>query len=270
MGDEFSPKKLLQELEQLAHLLPGSDEELAEVRPPLLRKLRAAVVSTDTKLRALMLRLDRVRRLGDPFNPASPDAFAQSIANKLLLETPLPLGELVPFYGSGVYALFYRGPVSAYARISGTRIPIYVGKADPKNAKAATPEDQGTVLFRRLSEHRDSIKEAETHPSRSIRLQDFQCRFLVLDSAWQVVSESYLIRTFQPIWNKEMKICTGIGKHGDSFDTRSNRRSAWDTLHPGRAWAADGEPNKRSKKEIIGDVLKHSQMYLDPRFAPWR
>lgn len=261
---------LLDELERFGARIRSVGAGLEPLSPHSLRKLREASRVMNGHLVDLFSHLDPVRNLGAPFNPASPEVFSESIANKLLLQPPIPLSALDPFYGSGVYALFYRGGYRAYKHVSGSHIPLYVGKANPENSRATTAEEQGTKLFTRIAEHRDSIAEAEAHPSHSLRLRDFECRFLVVDSAWQVVSEAYLIRTFQPVWNKETKICMGIGKHGDDFTTRGNRRSAWDTLHPGRAWAKTGKPSRRSEEDIIKDVINHSLMYLEARFAGWR
>ena len=56
-----------------------------------------------------------------------------------------------PFWGSGVYAIYYCGKTEpAYAPLSGTETPIYVGKADPTDAFADSIEAQGQTLFRRL------------------------------------------------------------------------------------------------------------------------
>jgi hypothetical protein len=53
------------------------------------------------------------------------------------------------------------------------------------------------------------------------------------------VAEKHLIHTFWPIWNSETKACWGLSKHGDAAKTRANKRSPWDVVHPGRAWALD-------------------------------
>jgi hypothetical protein len=45
---------------------------------------------------------------------------------------------------------------------------------------------------------------------------------------------------FWPLWNSETKACWGMSKHGDAATTRKNKRSPWDVVHPGRAWALDG------------------------------
>ncbi|MBM4094762.1 MAG: Eco29kI family restriction endonuclease [Planctomycetes bacterium] len=53
------------------------------------------------------------------------------IANTLLAQPRRPLKDVPRFYGSGVYALYYRGDFDAYRPIANTETPIYVGKADP-------------------------------------------------------------------------------------------------------------------------------------------
>lgn len=66
-----------------------------------------------------------------------------------------------------------------------------------------------------------------------------------------------MIRLFLPIWNKEIKICFGIGKHGDAAVTRGNRRSPWDTMHPGRAWANATLADQSSRERIIEAISSH-------------
>jgi hypothetical protein len=42
-----------------------------------------------------------------------------------------------------------------------------------------------------------------------------------------------------------------MSKHGDSAETRSNKRSPWDVVHPGRAWAShDILENSASLQQI--------------------
>jgi hypothetical protein len=68
-----------------------------------------------------------------------------------------------------------------------------------------------------------------------------------------------LINGFHPIWNDEVGICFGIGKHGDSADTRRNTRSPWDTLHPGRkwAWTPNNTPNPMTVVDIKHAIAQH-------------
>ena len=78
-------------------------------------------------------------------------------------------------------------------------------------------------------------------------------------SAWVETAEDLLIDWFKPVWNNELKVCYGFGKHGDSAGTRSNERSPWDTLHPGRSWAKSDEntPNKKNVGQIRADIAEH-------------
>ena len=139
----------------------------------------------------------------------------------------------------------------------------YVGKANPPSNSARTPRDQGLRLYNRLKDHLRSIR----HTSGTLSESDFDCRSLVVQSGWQDAAETYKIQLFQPAWNNETGICFGIGKHGDSASTRANKRSPWDTLHPGRPWASDfGIGDARSKDQILPDLDKHfttSTIHLD-------
>lgn len=129
-----------------------------------------------------------------------------------------------------------------------------VSKADPEALHALTPQEQGTPLFTRLKDHNRTIGSAE-----NLTLEDFDCRYLVVRSAWVETAEDLLIDWFRPVWNKEMKVCQGFGKHGDSAETRANKRSAWDTLHAGRAWATaeDNTPGKKTVAEIRAEIAGH-------------
>ena len=50
-----------------------------------------------------------------------------------------------------------------------------------------------------------------------------------------------------------------MSKHGDAATTRANKRSPWDVVHPGRAWALDAKlKNSLEPDEIetkIGETL---------------
>ena len=72
-----------------------------------------------------------------------------------------------------------------------------------------------------------------------------------------------MIDLFKPIWNSEINICYGFGKHGDDPGTRANLRSPWDTLHPGRDWAHRDPKMKdaRAAKRILEDIREHLAKY---------
>lgn len=198
--------------------------------------------------------LERARGVTDPiatprasFDPSDPKTIGRMVAIALLAQPKVPLGSLRPTYGSGVYAIYYSGDHPLYAGISGTETPIYVGKADPANGDASNAREQGAKLTGRLIEHAGTIATVERYadehelpPSlHSIRLKDFTCRRLVCATNAQLAAERHLIRMFWPVWNSDTKACWGMSKHGDAAKTRSNKRSPWDVVHPGRAWALD-------------------------------
>lgn len=130
-----------------------------------------------------------------------------------------------------------------------------MGKADPADSAAKTPLEQGERLSNRLNDHRRNISKA----SGTLRLEDFEYRALVVQSGWQDPAERYLIDLFKPVWNNEIGICYGFGKHGDDPDTRANLRSPWDTLHPGREWAHRDQSmkDKKPRVQIVKEIAKH-------------
>lgn len=155
--------------------------------------------------------------------------------------------------------------------ISSTETPIYVGKADPANDDASTTREQGAKLTGRLIEHAGTIKTAEGYSNSlpaglsPIRLSDFTCRRLVCATNAQLVAEKHLIRTFWPVWNSETKACWGMSKHGDSAKTRANKKSPWDVVHPGRAWALDASLVDALSPEEIAERIDRTLRDVPPR-----
>ncbi|MFZ4695986.1 MAG: Eco29kI family restriction endonuclease [Verrucomicrobiia bacterium] len=256
----FNAEDFVHRLAKLLESLPVDLAEISAFSSPKLKGLRE-------RMGSLLLELQRFSRALDPiqpppfvFDPSDPKVIGELIARTLLIQPKRPLsgtGER-RFYGSGVYAIYYRGDFHCYAPISGTENPIYVGKADPRSMHARTVEEQGTGLWTRLNDHKRSIGTAE-----NLRLEDFDCRYLVVKSAWEETAENHLITYFKPVWNNEMEVCYGFGKHGDSGETRRNQRSPWDTLHSGRSWASAEKnvPNARSSREIAADIAKHFERH---------
>ena len=149
-----------------------------------------------------------------PFNPLAKSQLARSVAEALLLSTKHPLPPSKRFSGAGVYVIYYTGPLSVYEpliqrnSISEPASPIYVGKAIPSGARKGRQEFEDAIgysLFKRLSEHADSITRAS-----NLNIGDFQCRFLVVDDVWIPLAESLLIDEFRPIWNV---LIDGFGNH---------------------------------------------------------
>jgi hypothetical protein len=224
------------------------------------KKLREGFDSYVGQLSGFRERIDPVADPGESFDPGNPDTVGRLVVIALLAQDRVPLSEIRPTYGSGVYAIYYNGAHPAYAEISNTETPIYVGKADPAEPRAATPREQGVRLFGRLSDHRRAIKRAEDYASARelpdpLRIVDFDCRRLVCATNAQLVAEKHLIEIFKPAWNSETKICFGISKHGDDSEMRRNKRSPWDVMHPGRDWANGNEVRPGMTAETIASRL---------------
>ena len=163
------------------------------------------------------------------YNPLNVDELGRNAARKLMEYPAVTLPPEQPFGGGGVYTIYYQGSFPPYANMS-EREPIYVGKADlPGKRLGRSVTQQATpVLHRRLKEHADSIQEAE-----NISGANFLCRWLMLDPVWISLTEQVLIAEYQPVWNV---LVDGFGNHGPGSGRRNQRRSQWDTLHPGRPW----------------------------------
>ena len=224
------------------------------------------------KLSGFAAAIDSVKHPLSIFDPTNPKTAARMIAIVLAAQPRHRLKGLERFYGSGVYASYYCGNFGAYAPLVGADHPIYVGKADPDNKLATTPDEQGDKLWVRLHEHRKVIEKVKA--SGTLDIDDFECRFLVVQTGYQLAAEAALIEYFRPIWNKETGVCHGIAMHGDDSSTRKNKRAPWHTLHPGVPWAwkkveqkIDGEtvleplPNQYSADEICENIRRHFERH---------
>lgn len=197
--------------------------------------------------------------MGDvvPFNPLDKINLAASIEQALSLSEPRPLKELGRFNGAGVYSLYYTGDFPAYEPLARTNrgsmnAPIYVGKADAKGKrKGGFLEDamSGTTLWKRLCDHAASIESAN-----NLAIDDFMCRFLVVDDLWISLGESLLISKHAPVWNA---LVDGFGNHNPGKGRHSGMRPRWDTLHPGRQWAKKLRENPATPEQISSEVLQY-------------
>ena len=260
-----SPKRAVRQLELVGEIRAAIRE--MELLAPTLSKV--ASKRTGEMLQELRKEVDRAFSSLDPvkepagwFDPADPDTAGRLVAVALLAQPRVPL-DLVPrSYGAGVYAIYYNGDYPAYLPISKSETPIYVGKADPASGSAKTARDQGQKLYGRLADHRKMIRTValyaiEENLSPALRIEDFECRRLVTATNAQMFAERHLIGLFKPLWNRETNVCWGISKHGDT-EGRSNDRSPWDVLHPGRRWAmAEKLEDSRSLERILHDIAAH-------------
>lgn len=113
------------------------------------------------------------------------------------------------------------------------------------------------MLFSRLGEHAQSIGQAV-----NLRLEDFFCRYLVVDDIWVPLGEALLIETFSPVWNV---VVDGFGNHDPGAGRRNQQRSPWDMLHPGRPWAEKLLPNARPAEVILERVQEFFRS--NPQFS---
>ena len=222
-------------------------------RKGLNNEIRQAISDLDGFLQTL----DPIRQPASVFDPSNPKVVGRFVALALVAQERLPLAEVQPFYGSGVYAIYYRGRFGLYGALSGTETPLYVGQAAPSDRNARTANAQGPRLSARLAEHRKNIAKATT----TLDLADFDYRALVVQSGWETAAEDYLIHLFRPLWNNETGILYGLGKHGDAATTRANKRAPWDTVHPGRGWAAATLEDAKSTDQIEREVAAHLERH---------
>ena len=129
--------------------------------------------------------------------------------------------------------------------------PLYVGKAESSGKRQGRTgaEQSAPVLYRRLVEHAGSVRDA-----RNLNPNDFRCRWLVLDPVWIRLTEQVLIAKYRPIWNA---VVDGFGNHDQGKTRRSQQRSRWDTLHPGRPWADASREREGGSQAIINAIMAH-------------
>lgn len=193
-----------------------------------------------------------------PFNPLDKKNLGASVAEALLTKEIHPLGDLPVFEGAGIYAIYYTGDFAPYAQVSRLNadgkfmLPIYVGKAVPPGARmgASLELAAGRVLYKRLKEHAESIKSAE-----NLDINDFHCRFLVVDDIWIPLGESLIIARFTPVWNS---LIDGFGNHNPGKGRHAGMRPRWDVLHAGRGWAM----NLTERSETAAQIAQDAETYL--------
>jgi Eco29kI restriction endonuclease len=191
-----------------------------------------------------------------PYNPLDKRNLGISVETALIRSSVHPLPPKEKFTGAGIYAIYYTGDFKSYKKISERNrnkrfeLPIYVGKAVPKGARKGgfgLGISPGTVLYSRLRQHSNSIKEVD------LNLSDFFCRYLVVDDIWIPLGESLLIEMYSPIWNK---VIDGFGIHAPGKGRENQQKSLWDMVHPGRKLTEKLPDNLKTKDQILRN-LKH-------------
>lgn len=199
-----------------------------------------------------------------PYNPLEKMNLGGSVADAMLESAVHPLGGLESFNGAGIYAIYYTGDFEAYKPLASKNkdgkfeAPIYVGKAVPPGARKGNFDldaEPGPSLHKRLQEHAESVNAVE-----NLKIEDFFCRFLVVDDIWIPLGESLLIAKFAPLWNKLLE---GFGIHDPGVKRTGTACSKWDTLHPGRAerleWKCKFAARVETPEQITEEIKAYSR-----------
>jgi Eco29kI restriction endonuclease len=192
------------------------------------------------------------------------DALVELIKDSVRFFNGTPVHKVTPperFAGTGVYALYYTGSNTLYARYAELNrlsydYPIYVGKAVPRGWRQSrvTGEEtsQSAELFSRIREHGRNINAAD-----GLEITDFSCRFVIFESAGSDMIgtiEAALIKLNRPLWNS---VVDGFGNHTPGNGRFDQAKSQWDVLHPGRRWAEQCRGNAPKKEQILKLVATH-------------
>ena len=169
----------------------------------------------------------------------------------------LPLPPKMPFSGAGVYAIYCIAKKGLY-KTFGEKInrkyydvPIYVGKAVPAGWRQSRIVDEtaGTALYSRLRQHAESVKSG-----KGLSLCDFACRFAILEgeTANMIAAlEAAIIAEHTPLWNS---VIDGFGNHDPGKGRYEQKMSQWDSIHPGRPWAARLKKLEVSESDLSKSV----------------
>ena len=108
------------------------DRLLAETDKPSLtasarRLLEGEIRKVIEELGQFLNELDPIRQPASVFDPGNPKIVGRFISLALVAQRRQPLSDITRFYGSGVYALYYKGDFPLYGSLAGAETPIYVG-----------------------------------------------------------------------------------------------------------------------------------------------
>ncbi|MEW2427749.1 Eco29kI family restriction endonuclease [Micromonospora sp. NPDC047644] len=198
------------------------------------------------------------------YNPLDEKNLARGVAEALTSQPVHPLRRLPSFEGSGIYALYYVGnfplyqPFVQFCKRGGCEeqldlgphaVPIYVGKSSVSSSRRGKLRDGGNkVLYKRIGTHRGSVKAVS-----GLDLDDFRVRYMPVRDVWVPLGEAGLLQRFTPLWNVVLE---GFGNNSPGGGRKDQKRSTWDTLHPGRPAAMKLPGNEESLLSIEGRVAR--------------
>lgn len=197
------------------------------------------------------------------FDPLSYENLGISISRALDDQPVVPLKDVERFNGAGVYALYYSGDFPSYQELSKANRKkagswaIYIGKAEAESHRKGDPDQQsvldGPKLFNRIQNHKKSIESAS-----NLEVEDFTVRYLVVAPTWVQLAEIIAIRLHHPVWNS---LIDGFGNHDPGKGRRNGMRPRWDTLHPGRTWAAQLQERPESTTAVEKEIANYLSSY---------
>lgn len=191
-------------------------------------------------------------KIYDPLNKVNSDG---SVADAMLSDPILPLGGLELFNGANIYVIYYMGDFEAYTPLPAKNkdgefnTPIYMGKAVPPGARKGNfglDSEPGPSLYKKLQEHAESITTAE-----NLHMEDFFCRFLVIDGIRIPLEEPLLTAKFSSVWNK---FIDGFGGHDSGKGRYEGAQPKWGTLYPRRNWANKCAARAESAEQITQEI----------------
>ena len=121
--------------------------------------------------------------------------------------------------------------------------------------------DQRPAPLQPLVRARRSVRAAG---NLDIDIDDFRCRWIVIDDIWIPLGATLIISRFRPVWNIEL---AGFGNHDPSGGRYNGLRPLWDTLHAGSTWAAKCQPRPETPGELerrVRGFLSGIDMPEDP------
>lgn len=200
----------------------------------------------------------------ETYNPLDKKHLGENVADAMLRSDIYQLRLLPEFEGAGLYAIYYSGDFKPYAPIAAKnsnqnfQLPIYVGKAIPPGARKGgfgLGQNPGRALFKRLKEHTKNLEQV-----KNLNVDDFFCRFLVVEDIWIPLGENMLITMFAPLWNQWID---GFGNHDPGNGRYNQERSRWDVIHPGRNWAIKCKERVESQDRILIELAGHLRNLYD-------
>lgn len=205
------------------------------------------------------------------YDPLHKHNLAINIAREFMSQDEVPLGARPKsLRGAGVYAIYYSGnfphydPLVLFNDGKRVKVPIYVGKADPKGARKGVKldpdvSDECSSIYQRLGNHIKRISASE-----NLKVEDFSFRCVVLDHVWIRLAESGMIAIYNPLWNQ---VLDGFGNKIPGKKRQHQSRSAWDTIHPGKGWPEILGPERKEKDCLCDEIEKHLGLMVPPNLG---